>query len=480
MFLAPRLVRAQAQTDLDRFERQAELRQRETQLRIDQTVPLNQRALIDYGGFASFNYLSIDDEAHDNHILRQWDLVGYLRVNLDPANEIFLRGRVGYRDFNDQDSFDGFGDEIIDPDLERGFWRFDSARMNATSSREASQNNIIIKAGRELAYWGNGLVLSQTVDGVQGEFIRGGLGLGFVAGVTPTRTVDYDSSRPNFDHNTRRGFYGAMLTAHGSQHQPFIYGLLQRDYNEDDFSNQANTSTTYEYNTAYLGIGSTGTLTDRLNYGIEVVYEDGNNRSSSFTFVTNVDPDSGAVTRSFTPVDQTRDEVQALALDMRLDYIIPDARRSRLGAEIILASGDDDRIVHGSNTFGGNNPGTRDRAFNGFGLLDTGVAFSPDISNLAMLRIGGSMFPLPDVSRLRQLQVGTDLLVFAKLAENAPIDEPTTNDHYLGFEPDIYLNWQVTTDVTVAMRYGIFFPGTAVVQDENPRQYFSIGVTYAF
>src|SRR5207244_1131431 len=180
------------------------------------------------------------------------------------------------------------------------------------------------------------------------------------------------------------------------------------------------------------------------------------------------------------PVDQTRDEIQALAADVRLDYVIPDMRRTRLGAEIILASGDPDRDVHTSNTFGGNHPGTRDRAFNAFGLLDTGVAFSPNVSNLAALRIGGSTFPLPDVSKFRQMQVGVDLFIFDKLLASAPIDEPTTNDHYLGFEPDVYINWAVTSDVTVAVRYGIFFPGAAIVQDDNPRQFFSIGVTYAF
>ena len=38
----------------------------------------------------------------------------------------------------------------------------------------------------------------------------GKLNLELIAGVTPVRTVDIDSSRPGFDFNTRRGFFGAL------------------------------------------------------------------------------------------------------------------------------------------------------------------------------------------------------------------------------------------------------------------------------
>src|SRR5205823_8868133 len=99
-----------------------------------------------------------------------------------------------------------------------------------------------------------------------------------------------------------------------------------------------------------------------------------------------------------------RDQIQAWAVDGRLDYLLPDERRTRLSAELILASGDDDRGTT-SNTFGGNKPNTNDRAFNAFGLLNTGLAFAPAVSNLLAVRLGGSTFPLPDMGPLRRLQV---------------------------------------------------------------------------
>src|SRR5579871_60739 len=78
--------------------------QDDMRLRANPDIPPGERLLLDYGGYASFNYLSVDDANHDNHGLRQYELVGYLRANLDGAQEIFLRARTDYRDFNPGDS----------------------------------------------------------------------------------------------------------------------------------------------------------------------------------------------------------------------------------------------------------------------------------------------------------------------------------------------------------------------------------------
>jgi len=73
-----------------------------------------------------------------------------------------------------------------------------------------------------------------------------------------------------------------------------------------------------------------------------------------------------------------------------------------------------------------------------------------------------------------------DVLGFFKFRDDAPIDETTTHDRYLGWEPDVYVNWQVTSDVTVAFRYGVFFPGAAIVENDHPRNFLYLGVTFAF
>ena len=57
-------------------------------------------------------------------------------------------------------------------------------------------------------------------------------------------------------------------------------------------------------------------------------------------------------------------------------------------------------------------------------------------------------------SCLDRLQVGVDFFVYAKLREDAPVNEPTNADHYLGVEPDLYINWQITNDFSLAVRPG--------------------------
>jgi hypothetical protein len=239
---------AAAQQSLDRFNRQLEQIRRDTDARALSDVPANQRALIDYGGFVSFNYFSIDDSALDNHILRQYELIGYVRINLDAAQEIYLRGRTGWQDFNDGDSFDGRGDERIDPDLDRGFYRFDSQGYQRSRGENVSDFGVRLEAGRDLVYWGNGLTMSQVIDGGIVDLSWHDTSLQIIGGVTPVRTVDVDPSRPNFESNTRRGFYGANLAHQIGQHRPYVYGLVQRDYNDDDLATTGGVVTEFDYN----------------------------------------------------------------------------------------------------------------------------------------------------------------------------------------------------------------------------------------
>ena len=462
---------AGAQADLERFERQLEQIRRDTLIEADVSLPLDQRVFFDYGGYATFGYLSLDDNIGQNHVLRQYELIGYSRIVFDGAHEIFLRARGGWRDFNDGDSFDGRGDERIDPELDRWFYRFDLARHEAAYHGKQIDYNLIVKAGRDLVIWGNGLVLSQDIQGIDASFLWREFEVELLAGVTPTRTVDFDASRPAFDYNTKRGFYGAQLARNFSGHRPFIYGLVQRDYNSEDTLETGPVVTEFDYDSYYLAIGASGPIGDRLLYAVEAVYEGGRNLSNSFQ--------SGGGP-FIEPVPQTRDDISAWALDARIDYLFPDERyRPRASAEIILASGDDDR-GNTSNTFQGNLPGTDDEAFNAFGLLNTGLAFAPAVSNMLAIRIGGSAFPLPDMGPLRRMQIGTDIFLYNKLDPDAPIDEPTSDERYLGWEPDFYLNWQVTSDVTIVFRYGIFFPNGDAFADDSTRQYIYAGMTYAF
>jgi len=461
---------ASAQTSVERFNRQLEQIQRETTLQADTSVPADQRTLFDYGGYFTLSYLTVEDVNRQTHVLREYDLVNYARINIDGAQEFFVRTLNRYRDFNDQDSFDDKGDQYHFF-LDRAYYRFDLQRYDEAYKGQHIDQNVVLQAGRQLVHWGAGLTLSQILDGGVLDLKSGNWSLELLGGITAIQdTVDFDASRPHFDDHTRRGFYGAQIALQLTpNHRPYAFVLFQQDYNHSDVRETGVFQTRFDYNTWYAGFGSTGTLSDQLLYSAEMVYEGGRGLTNSFSST------SGTI----APVPQNYADVSAWAGDARLDYVFTDARRSRLSAEFIIASGDDDRF-HTSNTFGGNKAGTKDRAFNAFGLLNTGLAFAPSVSNLMAMRVGGSMFPIPDSAQFKRLQLGADFFIFGKVDRNAPIDEGTFEGRYLGVEPDIFLNWQISSDVTLALRYGVFFPNSDVVVSSESRQFFFAGLTFAF
>lgn len=470
-------AQAQAAQSVERFDRTLERIRQDTRLQVSPDVPIDQRTFYDAGGFFTFNYLSLDDAENDNRGFRQYDMTVYARVVIDGANEFFVRGRLDYRDYNPGDNLN---DESsgLDGMVERAFWRFDLAKYRAAYGGAETPVNFTVKGGRDFIVWANGVVLANVIDGAQFDIGFEPFTVTLLGGVTAKQTVDFDSSRPEFDRDTHRGFYGAMLTTRIGNHRPFIYAIMQEDYNHKDTlftplddSGTQGITTDFEYNSHYFGIGSNGSLTDRLTYGIEFVYEGGQSLSNSFT----QDQASGAISQ--TP--QTLDSIEAYALDFQVDYLVGDDRQTRFNFETILASGDDDRLQT-SNTLGGNLQGTSDRAFNAFGLLNTGLAFGPSVSNLWSMRLGASTFPFPDVAGVRRMQLGIDFFVFQKFDASAPIDEETSDSRYLGVEPDLYMNWQITSDVALSVRYGVFFPGDSVENDSKVRQFLYTGVTIAF
>ncbi len=457
-----------AQSNVERFSRQLQLMQQQTRERVNPDVPAGQRARIDYGGYVATSFLAIDDTEQNTHLLFQPDLITYFRLNFDGAHE-FLRARASAQIFEGGDSFDDRGNTEMAV-VEQAYYRFNLARHLASRGEKPSNTDITVTGGRQFVLWANGLVLAQYLDGIATDISFGNVDISLLAGVTVGQlTVDFDTSRRSFNDHTHRGFYGGMVSTQIGNHKPFLYGLIQRDYNNDDTLALGSTRTDFEYNSWYIGAGSNGNFGDHFLYALELVYEGGNTLSNSF--------DPGSPTP--TPIDQKTEDISAVAADLRLDYVFGDPGRSRLSFETILASGSNRRFSTSSGTFGGIAPGHTDHAFNALGLLNTGLAFAPSVSNLTAFRVGASTFPFSNRA-LRRLQIGADFFVFGKFNTDAPADELTTDDWFLGVEPDIYLNWQINSDVTFAFRYGVFFPGAAIVQDEHPRNFVFAGFTFSF
>jgi hypothetical protein len=453
-------------TNLENYQRQLDLIQRDTALLVNPAQPAGQRLLVDYGGYFTASYLSVDDLNKDNHGLRQYDLIGYMRLNLDDVQEFYGRGRLTWQDFNPGDSFDGRGDQFHGR-IDRGYYRFDLRKAMSAYQGKQVDYDVSVQAGRQLLYWANGLSLVQTLDAAVINLDYKTAELQILAGFTPADTIDIDTTRPNFDTNTHRGFYGAMLSKQIESHRPFIYFLSQNDYNHNYSRTIGPVITRFHYDSYYAGTGSTGTIGDRLSYGLEAVYEGGRGLSNSYS------TDGGA----FHQVLQDNEEINAFAGNARFDYVLSNINRAHFTVEATVASGDRDRN-HSTNTFGGNAPGTNDLAFNGFGQISNGLAFSPDISNLYILRGGVSAFPFPNRTQLREMQAGLDVYFFGKWSDRAPLDEPSLHKGFIGFEPDLFVNWQIRSDVTFAARYGLFFPSVALA-NHDARQFLYAGLTFA-
>ena len=321
--------------------------------RADETVPPGQRLLLDYGAYVTYSYLSVDDRTGNNHGLREGDLFAYVRANLDGAQEFFARTRIGFRDFNRGDNFDAPNNyQSIGFDLDRGYYRLDLARYNAAYGKnvlgmDGTDGNVVFEGGRDLVYWANGLVLAEVIDGVMVDLSRGGLDLQIIAGVTPVRTVDFDTSRPAFYYNTRRGFFGGMISEQVGTVRPFCLrarpARLQHRQRPRPKARSIPASATTATTSAP---GASGPLGDRLRYSVEAVYR---GRQHSLQQL-HAQPTGRAASRS---------------ADARPDRRLRRRRPSRLrfrqyapvppGAELILASGDSDR-GNSSTTFNGNTP----------------------------------------------------------------------------------------------------------------------------
>ncbi len=469
-------ARAQAGDMSARLERQLRQAERSYMLQPSPALGVGERALIDYGALVTFGFLAIDDTEQNTRILRQTDARLYGLVNIDGVHQFYGRLRFNYEDFNSGDSFDGRGDELEDPIGDRWWYMFDLRRAVEVNTGEPFADNLRIQAGRFFADWASGLVFSDELYGARLWYEKGNLfEIEVLGGVTPSSTViDFDASRPAFDSDTERAFIGGKFTLLTfPEHRPYLYVLHQNDNNDQDSAllniGGVFVPTEFNYDSTYFGVGSEGPITGRIDYLVEAVLETGEGLSNSF------DP----VTLAAAP--QTEEDILAWAARLRFGYNALDANQTRVELEALLASGDDDRTFDTSNTFGGNTSGTDDEAFNAFGFVNTGLAFAPPVSNLAMVRAGATTFPFRN-SRgiLRGLSIGVDGILFNKLDSDAPIDEATSDDTILGYEIDLYADWQVLSDVAVFLRYGVFFPGEAIEADSDPRHFFFTGVTYAF
>lgn len=456
LILAGCALRAGAQTNAGIGLYEEQLR-----VRLDEQIPEAREIGLDAGGWFSFALFRYDDAAGRKvRTLRQYELRPWASLNIRGEHKFYVRGIVGYDDWNTGDNPNGEkGDHFRSPKLERAWYQFDLGQALRNRTGRRPPVGFKFKVGRQFAHLGTALVLSMPLDMVQFELSAGDWQAKALLGKTITHTRNIDDSPRVSDHQDRC-IWGAQLTYAGfDDHRPFAYFLSNHD-NTDPWG--ADPFQSYDYSSRYVGVGSEGTLLlPHLRYQAEIVGEWGKTYSRCAT--------------------TGRDDIRAMAMDVMLEYLFQTRTHPRVMVEYIYGSGDDDRFTSATATVGGNQAGTIDRAFNAFGFRDTGIAFAPRISNLHIYVAGASFFPLEGHPLFKKLEVGSKVFFYHKAAKSGPISDTTgVNDaRCVGWEWDIFCNWRISSDVAWTIRYGAFRPGESF-DDRSCRQFLYTGVTYSF
>ncbi|MBN2210408.1 MAG: alginate export family protein [Sedimentisphaerales bacterium] len=450
-------------------------------LKMDASAPAGKRAVVNWGGWFRSSFWDIDDNLDldgdgrndGRHTLRRQQLRLYGDINLDQVHQFYVRGRLDYLDWNSGTSFDGRDSDWDGPDLDRLWYEFRwSAAQRAYGWGEPTSDDVIVRIGRQYVEFGTGLALSTPLDAVVLTARRGGLDVTGLLALSVTDAYNIDQTAPG-DSREDRKYWGVELKLRQwRDHELFAYYFAQQDQDQGRLFHVGNgLMRAFGYDSSYVGAGSRGRAFLRdLQYTVEVVGEFGKSYASD------------AIPNS--------QNIHAWAFDTELRYVIQDVRRSQVLVEYLLASGDSDRYLSPTDTIGGNRIHTGDTSFNGWGFRNTGLALAPTLSNLGMVRLGASTFPLRTGSErwLDELQVGTDVFLYHKQQTGGVMSDSLSlnDDSFVGTGVDVWANWRLLSDVAWTVRYGIFKPGDAFYNPlldqsyRNCRQQFFTGVTINF
>jgi len=430
---------------------------------LDQFDPETRENSVDYGGWLNVAFFNYDDAvARTERQMQRYEARVWASMNLAGVHKFYVRGLASY------DDWAGGRHGDYETSVERAWYQLNLTKLLQGSGGQRPPMDVKVKLGRDFTKIGTALVLSTTLDQARVDVAFGDWELMGFIGHTLRDSWNIDNS-PAVANRQQRWISGAQLTYRGwSKHRPFVY-FMHNDDNTDPSGSVAVPGQKYEYNSDYIGIGSTGTLcVPNLRYSVEGVAEFGRTYSR---------PD-------FDLNPGQTDNIRALAFNAMIEYLFVDCpTRPRVGFEYLYASGDSDRATNPIGTDGGNRGGTADYGFGAFGFRDLGIAFSPEISNINVYAINASFFPLEHIEMFEKMEIGTKLFFYNRARGAAPISDPTTTSQAeaTGFEMDFFCNWRIASDLAFTMRYGSFFPSHAYDGgDKSARQFLYGGVVFSF
>jgi len=301
---------------------------------------------------------------------------------------------------------------------------------------------------------GSGLLFNDVAYGIQGTYDADRFAIrGWIAR-SRFSEADIDQSLPK-PNESNRAFLGveADYLITGSHR---VYGMLlvERDFNREHVATQ-----NWKYNANYVGVGGRGTIVDGWGYSAEAVFEFGQTAAASST---------------------EKDPITAFAFLLTTDYQFQGVLEPVVRLQYMFGSGDDDRVSP-TDMAAGNEAGTTDTSFLSFGFVQTGFSLFPRVSNIHILRLGGSIRPFATTELFHKFEVGMYGYLYRKAVASELISDSRAflDSADIGQEVDVLLRWRILSDLGFYVNYGCFFPGKAYL-DDSPRNFFSAGVTYAF
>lgn len=418
------------------------------------------RRLEAFGGWQTFTYLDFSDDDRNSQTL---DLLKSLSIK---DTRLWYSGKYGQKwgtyvrarlqdyafqvapgvtkpDFN-----------ILQPlDLDLGYVEY----------RPSAEYRV--RVGRQFLTLGRGIAMSDILDVAQ--FYRSAKGLTIQAfyGTTPNRQLNIDSSIPGFNLGLTHRNFGAVEASylHKSGNRYYGYYLNQNDQSQTTSATVA--ATDFRYNSQYVGLGANLRLSARVGAIVEGILQDGSTLASLAT--------------------PLRIPIDASAFDALVFWSPKGANQPLVQGEYAFGSGDRDRASV-TNTVGGKTTATTDQNFLYFGRLETGVALSPRLSNMHMVRLGyqqrlrlkGRPIELTDPI------LGMKLSTYYKEHQSGAISDTlatnVTSDH-IGDAIDFYTAWRVASDISFNFQYGYFEPGAAYpVGTQSSSDRFIVSTTFSF
>ena len=420
---------------------------------------------LDYGASIRFGWAKLDDANYNPYGLRQYEANVYLQATAAGGHRVFGNLRFLYNQYyNSDNSNNGW----LEPIGNRNWYQFDLADWQRANEGSAGDLGLNVRAGRQFVSWNSGLVWSNDIYGARVRSSLGALSFDGVVGVSARSGLyDFDVSRPNYDSDTNRHIWAVRGQYEVSpEFAPFVSYFVQRDHNPEQAVVPFLGAVEFQYDSEYLSFGTDGSIGNQFLYTLELCRESGNGRSTPI-----VTP--GGTT-------QTEEDIDAWAGVLNMVYLLRDDHQTRLESTLAFGTGDDDR-VSASGTIGGNWPGSPDHAFNSLGYIHTGLALAPSMTNLMMARLGGSTAIPINPRRPDDLRIGADFFIFGKTDTDSPLTVRSGPSRFIGWECDLRVDWRLTSDVSLNVRYGLFVPnGGTPAPNDQVRQFLYGGVSYAF